>query len=472
MTIQLLRSFPRSVGALRNRPRRLRGRMAAQTRSDQKANDASCSAIPLPAGSRRMPAPPSDASSLRALHRLWRMLPARERRAALAHGAAWLAPHPDRVPPPPANGMVIAGELARASGLGEAARLMERAIAGLGVPTWQVDTGAPLSGEAPVPGEAASSPARGAPLLLHVNAPVLPWALLRLPRGLMRGRRVIGYWAWELPVVPESWRIGLRFVHEIWALSSFTAEAFRTWLPPGSDIVVRTVPCPVAVSPPVPSALGRADFALPKTAVVVLVSFSLASSNVRKHPLGAVAAFRAAFGDRSDRILVLKVGNPGHFPAEFAALRDAVAGCANIRLETRTLSRADSHALTACADIVLSLHRSEGFGLVPAEAMLLGRPVVATGWSGNMDFMDAGSAALIGYRLVPAHDPRGVFEAPGAVWAEPDIDEAAASLARLADDPGLRDALGARGQAAARARLGAGPVAAALRELGLVRAPE
>jgi len=362
--------------------------------------------------------------------------------------------------------MVVAGELARASGLGEAARLMERAIAGLGVPTWPADVGAALPGE-PSPAAPPADVPDGAPLLLHANAPVLPWALLRLPRRLVRGRRVIGYWAWELPVVPDSWRIGLPFVHEIWALSHFTAEAFRAWLAPESGIVVRIVPIPVAVSPPAASPLGRADFGLPAAAVVVLVSFSLASSNVRKNPLGAVQAFRAAFGDRADRILLLKVGNPGHFPAEFAALRGAVAGFSNVRLETRTLPRADSHALTACADIVLSLHRSEGFGLVPAEAMLLGRAVVATGWSGNMEFMDADSAALIGYRLVAARDPRGVFEAPGAVWAEPDLGEAAAALGALADDPAARTALGARGQALARARLGAGPVAAALSALGL-----
>ena len=230
---------------------------------------------------------------------------------------------------------------------------------------------------------------------------------------------------------------------------------------------MRCVPVPVAVAPPVASALGRADFGLPGDAVVVLVSFSLASSNARKNPLGAIAAFRAAFGDRPDRLLLLKVGNPGHFPAEFAALRAAVAAFPNIRLETRTLPGADRHALTACADIVLSLHRSEGFGLVPAEAMLLGVPVVATGWSGNMAFMDADCAALVGYRLVAAQDPRGVFEAPGAVWAEPDVAEAAAALRRLADDPAARRALGARGQAAARARLGAGPVAEALRGIGL-----
>jgi len=407
--------------------------------------------------------------SLHPLHRLWHLLPVRQRRTLLAHGTALVAPRPDRHPPPPRAGMVVGGELTRDSGLGEAARLTERAIAGLGVATWRADTGTGLPGGAPTPALPDGVP-DGAPLLLHANAPVLPWALLRLPSGIVRGRRVIGYWAWELPVVPEAWRIGLGFVHEIWALSHFTADALRIWLPPGSDIVVRTVPIPIAVTPPEPAPLDRTAFGLPEAAVVVLVSFSLASSNVRKNPLGAVRAFRTAFGDRADRILVLKVANPGHFPAEFATLREAVSGFPNVRLETRTLPRADSHALTACADILLSLHRSEGFGLVPAEAMLLGRPVIATGWSGNMDFMDADSAALIGYRLVEARDPRGVFEAPGAVWAEPDAAEAVAALRRLADDAAARSELGARGQALARARLGAGPVAAALRALGMATA--
>ena len=119
------------------------------------------------------------------------------------------------------------------------------------------------------------------------------------------------------------------------------------------------------------------------------------------------------------------------------------------------------------ADIVLSLHRSEGFGLVPAEAMLLGRPVVATGWSGNMTFMDDSCAALVGYRLVPARDPRGVYAVPGATWAEPDIAHAAEWLRRLGDDPGLRARLGPAGQVAARARLGTAPLAEAVRALGL-----
>jgi glycosyltransferase involved in cell wall biosynthesis len=227
------------------------------------------------------------------------------------------------------------------------------------------------------------------------------------------------------------------------------------------------VPHPVAAVPPAPAPLDRAAFGLPDDAVVVLVSFNLASSFARKNPLGAIAAFRAAFGNRRDRILLLKVGHPGHFPADFAQLRQAVGDAPNIRVDTDELPRADRHALTRSADIVLSLHRSEGFGLVPAEAMLLGRPVIATAWSGNMDFMDETSAALVGYRLIPARDPRGVFEADGAEWAEPSPTDAVAQLRWLADDAEARRALGGRGQAMAQARLGAAPLAAALRGIGL-----
>ncbi len=400
----------------------------------------------------------SSAGALSPLHRAWRLLPARARRAALARATAALAPHPHRAPPPPARGIAVAGELTRASGLGEVARLMLHGLAALDVPTWSIDTGTALAGG----GSHASVPA-GVPLLLHVNAPHVPLALLRLPRALARDRLVIGYWAWELPVAPPGWRVGVPFVHQAWVLSRFTADALEPLLPGR----VRVVTPPLAVAPPVASALDRAAFGWPADAVVTLVSFSLASSFERKNPLGAVAAFRAAFADRADRLLVLKVGNPADFPADFAALRAAVAGAGNIRLDPRTLPAPDAHAMTRAADIVLSLHRSEGFGLIPAEAMLLGRPVIATAWSGNLDFMDADSAALVPAKLVPARDPRAVFEAPGAVWAEPDQGAAVAHLRRLADDPAARAALGARGQAYARARLGIDSLAAAVASLRL-----
>lgn len=397
-------------------------------------------------------------SELNPLHHLWRALPRQARRRWLARGAALLAPHPDQPPPAAQGGIIVAGELARASGLGEGARLMLHALRAAGVPAWSAEAGVLAGDDGLAP--RSEPPPPGVPLILHVNAPALPAALLGLGRAGVRGRRIVGYWAWELPVVPPGWRVGVPFVHEVWAPSRFTAAALEPLLPGR----VRVVPHPVAAAPPKPGALGRADFGLPDDAVVTLVAFNLASSFERKNPLAAIEAHRLAFGERPDRSLLIKVVNPHHFPSDFERLREAAAA-PNIRIESRTLPPADNHALTAACDIVLSLHRSEGFGLGLAEAMLLSRPVVATEWSGNTDFMDSDSAAMVPVSLIPAQDPRGVFEAPGAVWADPDLRAAAAHLTRLADDAALRRDLGARAQAAARTRLGPEALLAAVRSL-------
>jgi len=381
----------------------------------------------------------------------------------MVRATALIAPRPDRIAPPALRGVAVGGELSRASGLGEGARLMLRGLQHLGLPTWPVDVGAPVDRRAvDVATPPGDPPPPGALLILHVNAPLLPLAMLRLGRGMLRGRRIIGYWAWELPNVPPDWRAGVPFVHEIWAPSRFTAAALEPLLPGR----VRVVPHPLAIMPPTAES-DRPGFGLPPDVVAVLVSFNLASSFERKNPLAAIAAFRAAFGDRNDRLLVIKLGYPDHFPADLARLRDAIGTSRNIRLDAGTLSPCRSRALTASVDIVLSLHRSEGFGLVPAEAMLLGKPVIATGWSGNMDFMDTNCAMPIGYRLVPAYDPRGVYDIPGAVWAEADLDEAVVQLRRLADDPALRAEMGVRARAAAMTRLTTEPLARALRGLGL-----
>ncbi len=257
--------------------------------------------------------------------------------------------------------------------------------------------------------------------------------------------------------MPPEWRPALACVNEVWVPSRFTAAALEPLLPGR----VRVVPPPLGIVPPVASALDRAAFGLPEDAVVVLVSFNLASSFTRKNPFAAVAAFRGAFGDRLDRILVLKVGHPEHAPADFARLAQ-MARAPNILLDTRVLAPDDRHALTACADIVLSLHRGEGFGLVLAEAMLLGKPVIATGWSGNTDFMDNTNAALVGYRLVPARDDRSVYR---GLWAEPDVAEAAMLLRRFADDPVLRRHIGERARANTLIRFDGRSLTAALRGL-------
>ncbi len=394
-----------------------------------------------------------NAFALNPLHRAWRLLPARPRRRLLTEALSCIAPWPDREPPPARDGVAVVGDLTQPTGLGEGARLMLRGLHSIGLSAWPIDLAEP-HGELPPP---------GVPLVVHVNAPMLAGALLRLPRALIRGRRIIGYWAWELPTMPPDWHAGLKFVHEIWVPSRFSAAAIATI----ASCRVHVVPAPIGALPLRRSALDRSAFGLPDTTVIVLMSFNLASSLERKNPLAAIAAFRSAFGDRKDRLLLLKVGNPDHFPRDFANLQAAAATASNIRIDTNMLLAADHAALIGVCDIVLSLHRAEGLGLVPAEAMQLGKPVIATGWSGNMDFMDHTSAALVGFHLVQARDPRHVYDVAGAVWAEPDQQQAVAQLRRLANDAEQRIALGARGRQSVMAKLGTEPLAEALQGVGL-----
>ena len=141
--------------------------------------------------------PDADATppKLRPMHRVWRLLPAQERRLLLAHGSALLAPRPERPPPPGRAGIaVVAGEVRRASGLGEAARLMHHALGTIGVPSWLVDAGIGVPGEPPdLAAPPQGAPPAGVPLVMHVNAPQMPLAMLHLGRAMLRGRRVVGY---------------------------------------------------------------------------------------------------------------------------------------------------------------------------------------------------------------------------------------------------------------------------------------
>ena len=278
----------------------------------------------------------------RLMHRLWRQLPVRQRRHLMTFLTSLIAPKIDRDPPPMFDGVALAGETSRASGLGEGARLILRGLEHARIPRWQIDIGGLLPAHTADFNVVSEQPPAGLPLIIHVNPPLLPWVLFRLPRELVRGRRIIGYWVWELPAVPPEWQFARSFVHEAWVPSAFVAAAVEPLLTGR----LRVVPYPMAASRPAPSALDRTAFGLPQTAVVVLVSFNLASSFERKNPLAAISAFRSAFGNRGDRILLIKVGNPAHAPDDFARIVDAIRGASNIRLETRTFPSTDLHALT------------------------------------------------------------------------------------------------------------------------------
>jgi glycosyltransferase involved in cell wall biosynthesis len=398
----------------------------------------------------------------RVAHRAWRLLPTEFRRNAMAGMAAQFIRRPSDPPPAVSHGAIVAGDLEGPNGLAENARLIQSILARHGLSRGFVPLGLPSVVPAMDARMAVALPDDAA-LLAAVNAPILPVGLLRYPRNFIRNRRVIGLWAWELPVVPKHWRYGARFTHEIWVPSTFSAAALEH-LAPGR---VRVMLHPLAAVP-LAVAGDRASFGLPEDRLVVLTVFNLASSMERKNPLGSIAAFKAAFGAREDELFVLKLSGVADYPEDLQTIRAAIGDAPNIRLIADTLPGAQLNGLIAASDIVMSLHRAEGFGLIPATAMLLGRPVVATGWSGNLDFMAPERSALVSYRLIPVVDPRGTYQLPNAMWAEPVLEDCVAWLRRLADDASLRQKMGAAGQAYAREKLGEAPLLAALAANGIV----
>jgi glycosyltransferase involved in cell wall biosynthesis len=371
-----------------------------------------------------------------ALRRLWQRLPQNTRTQLLFDVSRMLAPLPDANP---RGGFPIgiAGLFSTASGVGEGARLAYASLEAAGLAPTAFDL-SPAFGQVELDEVARRRPVTpgAGSLIVHHNAPYLPHALWALGRARVRGRRIIGYWAWELPRLPDGWQASMRYLHEIWVPSTFTRDAVAAATNKPVHVVRHPLP-PTTATPKM-----RGKFGLPEQALVVLNVFHLGSAFARKNPLAAVAAFRKAFGERADRVLAIKLIDNGAAGAR-RELNAAIAGAGNIRLIEGMLPEADMAGLMAAADIVISLHRSEGFGLVPAQAMALGKPVIATGWSGNLDFMNKNNSALVSYSLIPVRDPEGAFQGDDQKWADANVDEAAEWLRRLAGDADLRARLGA-----------------------------
>lgn len=288
---------------------------------------------------------------------------------------------------------------------------------------------------------------------------------------------LIGHWFWELPALARAFRHEIDRVDEIWVGSRFTKEAFIGH----TDKPVRIIPCVVTApsSPP----LSRQQLGLPEDACLFLFHFDAFSTLARKNPWAVISAFRRAFTEkeRTEQVrLVLKTINLSRCPpaAGERVVRE-MAQVNGILLDTE-LSTAEMASLIARCDVYVSLHRSEGFGLGMAEAMLAGRPTIATSYSGNLDFMTHANSCLVGYRLMPVTTSEFQFN-PGMevvyeadqLWAEADVDQAARFMRVLYENPALRERLGAAGAATVRSRYNsaaAGAAAAArLKEIAAMR---
>lgn len=276
--------------------------------------------------------------------------------------------------------------------------------------------------------------------IIHLNADTLRNAHQHFGDRLFRSRYNIGFWHWELPDFPEEFTDGFRFVDEIWVPSAFVLDSVsrKAKLP-----VVRI---PHGVEVEYNPGISRDTFGLPHNRFLFLSMFDTLSYVRRKNPEGAILAFKQAF-DRSDASvgLVVKLNNAGARPGDLEYVRQLIDGYDNIYVLDQTVTRTEVNSLIQCTDCYVSLHRAEGFGLGLAEAMYLGKPALATNWSGNTDFMNPMNSCLVHYKLSRVGEDWGPYKAY-QTWAEPDIAHAAAWMKHLVQLPEWRQAVALQGQ--------------------------
>lgn len=332
-------------------------------------------------------------------------------------------------------GVNIAGMFRSEKGVGEAARAVWRAVNAAGIPhvlNDEPDLWAIQSSEPPV------APVLENPYRINLTAMNPDGAIAFFayqPEAYFRGRHHVGLWNWELERFPESWCPAFVYFDEIWAPSEFTRRSIAQRSPVPVHVV------PYCVSPAAPA--DRAALGLPAGRFVFLNVFDFQSYVARKNPLAAIAAFRRAFPTPSGPVLVVKTAHSSFAPGDAAEVRRACAARPDITLIDRVMTRMEMDALIASCDALVSLHRSEGFGLPIAEAMAAGKPVIATDYSGSTDFLTGDNGLPVPFTLVPIRTTHGPYRR-GGVWAEPDVDDAAAKMRRLAADPAAAAALGAR----------------------------
>jgi glycosyltransferase involved in cell wall biosynthesis len=274
----------------------------------------------------------------------------------------------------------------------------------------------------------------------------LPDFIVDRPALLGRDTLNAGFFVWELPAISQVWKRSLEFFDVLVAESDFIRGTFEN-----AVSHVPTISCVHPLSLPEAIRAERARFGLPEQAIIFVCIVDPTSDARRKNPFAAIEAFRGALGDDPRAHLVVKINNASHQGKAHSLVPEVRAQCAShprIRLIEEALSYDDVLSLYKSCDVFVALHRSEGLGLGPMEAMALGKPVVATGWSGNMTYMDYTDACLVRYRLIPVDGALPVytrrFLGTEAFWAEPDIEHAAAWMSRLAAEPDYRSAMGRR----------------------------
>lgn len=279
--------------------------------------------------------------------------------------------------------------------------------------------------------------------LFCVNGDEAARVIETVGRKAFDGAYNIVYPAWELARYPECWAKVLERFDEVWAPSAFIRDAIA------GAVSKPVVHMPLAVDLKLSAFLGRRHFGIPEDAFVVLFFFDFSSFADRKNPGAVLEAFERVAARRPHANIHCVIKSRGGSDADEAqlALEARLAALApRAQAIYGDLSDNEIKNLVRVCDVFVSLHRSEGFGRGMAEAMAMGRPAIATAYSGNLDFMTPQTSLLVNYDLVPVAEgayPHG----DGQVWAEASAEHAAQLIEQLLDDPTEARAMGARAKA-------------------------
>ena len=334
-------------------------------------------------------------------------------------------------------GINLIGYLYAESGVGEAARSSLRALKQSKLPFSLIDY---RLGNLSRMGELIEGHINEAlyPInLMHVNADQSKIAREHLGENLFGGRYTIGYWYWEMPEFPDFLHFAYEQVDEIWVATEYNRRAIAKH----TNKPVHLIPPAIVVC--IDRRLTRAELHQPEDCFIFLHISDALSIPERKNPIGVVAAFLQAFADKPEAKvkLVIKLSNLNHQPVLSEAIFAAMDKEPRIQLIHDYLDRNTLNNLLNTCDCYVSLHRAEGFGLPIAEAMYLGKPVIATPWSGNEDFMDEENSLPVDYTMIELDKDFGPYQ-KGQVWAEPNLANAAAKMVEIQCNPALAERVG------------------------------
>lgn len=238
------------------------------------------------------------------------------------------------------------------------------------------------------------------------------------------GKRLIGYTVWETDRIPDHWTELLNTVDHVLVPTHWNKKVFESCGVTASIHVI-----PHIIGEAAPQDLETTWEIEPDD----YVFYTIGAWTARKAIWNTIRSYLESFGAQDSTVLVIKTTNKDLTKRNFLGLLTDTARAvqrivkdypnpAKIRLIRDELDEEDILKLHFRGDCYVSLCRSEGWGLGAFDAAGYGRPVIMTGFGGQVEYLPPDLAFLVNYRTVPVLDRIGrVSYSKNQNWAEPDI---------------------------------------------------